>query len=317
MDASAEYLIDVLKQSPDAYSGFANKAGYFIGLKHPAGLGITFSVTGEGTRGVFERATAISSGLCFPGRLMAIGGAEDRDGDCELLRVFARLCGGARARIALITTASGVPGDSFAVYSAAFRRFPVGDVRELRIADREQADGEQCLAQLAWATGVFLTGGDQARLAFLAGSRANRVIRARLAGGALAVGGTSAGATALGPVMILGDGARPDGSSQIGPPRTGPGLDLLPGAIIDMHFSQRRRLHRLIAAAGHHPSHLGIGIDEDTAIVAGPSRFRVLGHGAVVTVDLGPAHTRLRRLHAGDAFGMERRPGYQIEETED
>jgi cyanophycinase len=243
---------------------------------------------------------------------MAIGGAEDRDGDCELLRVFAGLSGGARARIALITTASGAPGDSFAAYSAAFRRLGVHGVRELRMVGREQADGEQTLTELAQATGVFVTGGDQARLGFLVGSRANQLLRARLAGGPLAVAGTSAGATALGSVMILGGGARPGG-----PPRTGPGLGLLPGAVIDMHFTQRRRLPRLVAAAGQYPSHVGIGIDEDTAIVAGAGRFSVVGRGAVVTVDPGAPGARLRRLHAGDAFGLERRAGDQIEETEE
>jgi cyanophycinase len=258
----------------------------------------------------------MGSGLCFPGRLMAIGGAEDRDDGCELLRVFTQLCGGAQARIALITAASGVPGDSFAVYSAAFRRLGVGDVRELLIADREQADGEQFLTRLAGVTGAFLTGGDQGRLRFLAGSRASRLMRARLAGGTLAVGGTSAGATALGPVMILGGGGRAGGLSHVGPPRTGPGLDLLPGAIIDMHFTQRQRIHRLVAAAGQYRSYLGIGIDEDTAIVAEADRFRVLGRGAVVTVDPGPPCARLRWLRAGDVFTVARRPGYQIEETE-
>jgi cyanophycinase len=257
---------------------------------------------GEGTRGGFERATALSAGLSRPGRLMAIGGAEDREGDSELLRVFAGLAGGPRARIALITTASGVPEDSFAAYSAAFRRLGVHDVRELRMAGPEQADGEQTLTGLARATGVFLTGGDQARLRFLVGSRANRLMRERLADGTLAVAGTSAGATALGSVMILSGDGRP-GSL----PRTGPGLGLLPGAIIDMHFAQRHRLPRLVAAVGRYPAHLGIGVDEDTAIVTRTDGFGVLGRGAVATVDLRAPGARLHRLRAGDAFGLERR----------
>jgi cyanophycinase len=233
---------------------------------------------------------------------MAIGGAEDHAGDCELLRVFAGLCGGAHARIALITAASGVPEDSFAAYSAAFRRLGVHDVRELRMAGREQADGEQTLTGLARATGVFLTGGDQARLRFLVGSRANRLMRDRLADGTLAVAGTSAGATALGSLMILRGGARSES-----PPHTGRGLGLLPGAIIDMHFTQRRRLPRLAAAVGRYPAYLGIGIDEDTAIVTRDGGFGVLGRGAVVTVDLRTPDARLRRLRAGGAFGREHR----------
>jgi cyanophycinase len=106
--------------------------------------------------------------------------------------------------------------------------------------------------------------------------------------------------------------------------RTGPGLGLLPAAIIDVHFTQRRRLPRLVAAVTRHPSHLGIGIDEDTAVLVRSGRFDVMGSGGVVAVDMDPASAtepsdefvppgglasgvRLHRLHAGDAFDLERR----------
>jgi cyanophycinase len=261
---------------------------------------------------------------------MAIGGTEDRTSDCELLQVFAELCGGTGARIVLITTASAVPARSFAIYAAAFRRLEICDIRELRLSSREQADGEQGLSVLAQATGVFFTGGDQARLEFLVGSQANLALRRRVAAKTLVVAGTSAGAAALGPVMILGGnvGANDrDGDSRDMADnrlRTGPGLGLLPAAIIDVHFTQRRRLPRLIAAVDRHPSHLGIGIDEDTAVLVRSGRFDVLGCGEVATVDeasvavagppVGPAvpgerapGMRLHRLHKDDAFDLERR----------
>ena len=265
-----------------------------------------------------------------PGCLMVIGGAEDRVGDCGLLRVFAGLCGGTSARIVVVTTASGVPAQSFGTYRAAFRRLGIRDIRELRLGCREQADGEQARTALARATGVFFTGGDQARLGFLVGSDANLSLRGRVADNSLVVAGTSAGATALGPVMILGGDVRasdhdPDsqepGDQEAGDPgpgglRLGPGLGLLPAAIIDVHFSQRRRLPRLVAAVTRYPSHLGIGIDEDTAILVRSGRFDVLGRGGVVTVDTVPAlidsgdgvlGLRLHRLHPDDAFDLDRR----------
>jgi cyanophycinase len=261
---------------------------------------------------------------------MAIGGAEDRTRDCAVLQVFAELCGGTGARIVLITTASGVPARSFALYVAAFRRLGICDIRELRLASHEQADDEQTLTALAQATGVFFTGGDQARLEFLVGSRANLTLRSRVAANSLVVAGTSAGAAALGPVMILGGNVCAndyDGDTQEmanDTLRTGLGLGLLPAAIIDVHFTQRRRLPRLVAAIARHPSHLGIGIDEDTAVLVRSGRFDVLGRGEVVTVNedpvpvagppAGPAvpgerapGTRLHRLHADDAFDLERR----------
>ncbi len=269
-----------------------------------------------------------------PGCLMVIGGAEDRASDRGLLQAFAELCGGAGARIVLITTASGRPAQSFATYLAAFRRLGIGDVRELRLDSHEQANSEQTHRTLAQATGIFFTGGDQARLQFLARSRAILTLRGRVADGSLAIAGTSAGGTALGPVMILGGDVRMGGDDdQDGDDpgdqeaaderlRMGPGLGLLPASVIDVHFTQRERLPRLIAAVRRHPSHLGIGIDEDTAVLVRSGRFDVLGHGEVVTVDAAPAADspaepaaagerapglRLHRLRSGDAFDLERR----------
>ena len=267
-------------------------------------------------------------GKVRPGCLMIIGGAEDRASDCRLLQAFADLCGGAGARIVLITTASGRPAEVFATYLAAFRRLGIIDVRELWLDSHEQANSEGTLATLTQATGVFFTGGDQARLQFLASSDAIRALRGRVADGSLVVAGTSAGATALGPVMILGGDVRghdgvPDGRETADDRlRMGPGLGLLPASVIDVHFTQRGRLPRLVAAVSRHPSHLGIGIDEDTAVLVRSGRFEVLGRGGVVTVDAGPVAdpleepaasgelvpgVRLHRLRADDAFDLERR----------
>lgn len=236
---------------------------------------------------------------------MVIGGAEDRTGDCALLRVFAECSGGTGARIALITTASGAPDALFAEYSAAFRRHGVPDVCELRLSSRDQCDGERTLTALARATGVFFTGGDQSRLGPLAGSRANLVLRDRLAAGTLVVAGTSAGATALGQEMILGD----DDDDDADRPRTGPGLSLLPEVVVDMHFTQRRRLPRLITAVCQRPSLLGIGIDEGTAILVRRGRFEVLGNGTVTTVEAQGKRpdVRVRVSRAGGSFDLERR----------
>lgn len=271
-----------------------------------------------------KMVTSASSSQPLPGCVMVIGGAEDRASECWLLQAFADLCGGTGARIVLITTASGIPAESFATYLAAFRRLGITDVRELRLASHEQANSEQTLATLARATGIFFTGGDQARLQFLVSSRANLTLRGRVADNSLVVAGTSAGATALGPVMILGGNVRGSDDREVADDRlrTGPGLGLLPASVIDVHFTQRSRLPRLVAAVARHPSHLGIGVDEDTAVLVRSSRFHVLGRGGVVTVDAVSAADpsdepaapgervpgmRLHRLRANDAFDLEHR----------
>src|SRR4051812_20145517 len=65
-----------------------------------------------------------------------------------------------------------------------------------------------------------------------------------------------------------------------------PGLGLLKGVVVDSHFAERGRLGRLLGAVAQNPHNLGLGIDENTAIVVeGEQRFRVIGSGAVYVID--------------------------------
>lgn len=224
-----------------------------------------------------------------PGRMLIIGGAEDKGCDAgigtgigsPILERFAGLCGGGKARIVLITTATGQPDRVLADYQRAFRGLGVRHVRELPISGRADADGPAAAKALDDATGVFLSGGDQSRLRTLVGSRLADRLRTRLADG-LVVAGTSAGATALGQTMILG-GDRSDVSTAA--VRTGPGLGLMPRLLIDMHFGERGRLPRLLSAVALDPDRLGVGIDENTAISADSTTFEVLGSGVVSVID--------------------------------
>jgi cyanophycinase len=198
-----------------------------------------------------------------------------------VLERFVALAGGERARITLVTTATGVPDEVHAEYERVFAKLGVQQTTELRLRGRADADSEHTEAVLTASTGVFFSGGDQSRIRALVGSRANEVLRQRLSAG-LVVAGTSAGATALGRTMILG-GDRPGVSAAT--VRTGPGLGLLAGVLIDMHFGERGRLPRLLSAVALEPDHIGIGIDENTAVDVNGDRFEVLGTGVATVVD--------------------------------
>jgi cyanophycinase len=253
------------------------------------------------------------------GSLLAIGGAERRHRRGGILKTFVDLAGGGRARILLSTTATELPDAALASYLSLLGELGAASVRELRIVRPADADDERNLRALRQATGVLFSGGDQSRFGVLVRSRAHELLRARLHQDALVVAGTSAGATALGSTMVLGPGG--PGPSR---PRTGPGLGLVPDTIIDMHFTERRRLSRLVGAVCAHPGALGIGIDEDTAILLRDRHFEVLGAGAVTVVDAEPASVvppaepdgpttvldmHLHVLGAGCAFDLElRRP---------
>lgn len=216
-----------------------------------------------------------------PGRLLIIGGAEDRCCGAGLLERFVQLCGGEHARIVLVTTATDAPEQVHADYERVFRKLGVDHTSELRLRGRGDADGDDAVQLLAGATGVFFSGGDQSRLRTLVGSRTNEILRERLADG-LVVAGTSAGATAMGRTMILG-GTGPEVSAAA--VRTGPGLGLVPKALIDMHFGERGRLPRLLSAVALDPEHLGIGLDENTGVLVGGGGFEVIGTGVATVVD--------------------------------
>ncbi len=220
------------------------------------------------------------------GYVIPIGGAEERTGSMRVLRRFVRLCGGRRARIVIIPTASSLP-DTGERYIDIFNKIGVSEAVSLPIAERADADRAEYIEQLDNATGIFMTGGNQLRLSTILGGTlvAQKVRRLNAAG--IHIAGTSAGAAIMPEHMIAG------GSMGLSPQADGvnlaPGLGLTNAIIIDQHFSQRDRLGRLLTAVSYNPFMMGVGIDEDTAIFIGPDQvFEVEGSGSVTIID--PEH---------------------------
>jgi cyanophycinase len=257
------------------------------------------------------------------GRLLVIGGAENRTCGTGPLEEFVALAGAHDSRIVVVTTATEMPEEVAAEYTRVFRRLGVSSVTELRLPHRAVADSEASLSVLREATGVLFSGGDQSRIRGLVGSKANTLLRRRLSGDGLVIAGTSAGATAMGRWMILGGDGHEVAASAV---RIGPGLGLLDNVLIDMHFAERGRLPRLLSGIALDTRRLGVGIDEDTAIVVRDGRFEVIGSGVVTVVDADQAtvgyaecdddpmalfQVRLHLLPAGCWFDMrQRRPWF-------
>ncbi|WP_035018131.1 cyanophycinase [Caulobacter sp. UNC358MFTsu5.1] len=215
------------------------------------------------------------------GPLIIIGGHEDKEGDKVILKAVAeRLKGG---RLVLATVASHAPEGYFETYQKAFAPLGVTDLVELYVDDRAEAHDPGKLALLDGAAGVFFSGGDQLRISSQIG---DTPIEARIreiwkAGGVLA--GTSAGASVMSDTMMV-RGASSE-THRIGDLQMAPGLGLVRDAIIDQHFAERGRIGRLLGAVAQSPRVLGVGIDEDTAIVLQGDDFKVIGSGAVYVVD--------------------------------
>jgi cyanophycinase len=218
-------------------------------------------------------------------RLLIIGGAERRS--TAILARFVALAGGPAADIVVIAAASRDPARLETEYVSAFTGLGAGTVRALRVTTRAEAGDPAATAALSTATGVFFTGGDQRRItSVLGGTALDTLLQARVAGGELVLAGTSAGAAMMSGTMIVGGDEPGVTTTSV---RTGPGLEFLPGVLIDMHFAERGRLNRLLSAVALYPHELGLGIDEDTAILAEGDRFEVLGSGSVTVVDAGSA----------------------------
>jgi cyanophycinase len=254
------------------------------------------------------------------GQLIAIGGHEDKEGERKILRRVAEIVGDRPLVIA--TVASHQPEGYFEAYQKAFEGLGVGELRELYVEGREETSSRDKLALFDGAGGVFFTGGDQLRISSQIG---DTPIEARLrevfARGGL-IAGTSAGASMMSDTMLVGGTSGE--SYRIGDLHMAPGLGLVPDCIIDQHFAERGRIGRLLGAVAHNPRVLGIGIDEDTAIVVTGRSFEVIGRGAIYVVDgEGVTHSniaearaesalsmydvRLHVLSAGDTFDLERR----------
>jgi cyanophycinase len=256
------------------------------------------------------------------GSVIIIGGAEDKVRDRVILSRFVTLAGGQDATIVVISTASSLGAEAAQRYRAVFGELGVRNVRPLHAMTRPQANDETSALAVRDATGIFLTGGNQLRLAStIGGTRLADAIIERFRHGAV-VAGTSAGASAMSSHMIAfgASGATPKNRMA----QIAVGLGLLPGVIVDQHFQQRNRLGRLLSLIAQNPSLLGLGVDEDTAGVVGPDHvLEVIGRGSITVVDGAGSETDaweikghrplmisgvvLHSLPAGYRFDLERR----------
>jgi cyanophycinase len=219
------------------------------------------------------------------GHLLVIGGAEDKYNERRILKKFLELAGGEKAEVLIVPVASDFPEFAADVYTQAFRNLGVANPRVLRATSRQdvvQADVEKLVDGL---TGVFITGGDQMRLvSLLGGTKFADRLRKMVRSTDLVLAGTSAGAAAMSTSMIVR--GEPSSHPHKNAVKLSPGLGFLKNIIIDQHFTERGRISRLITAVSYNPYNLGIGIDENTAIILDDKGvLEVFGAGSATIVD--------------------------------
>ncbi|MFC1575407.1 cyanophycinase [Gemmatimonadota bacterium] len=219
------------------------------------------------------------------GKLLLIGGNEDKTGEMEILRALSAEAGGAAGRIEVITTASSEPEKVWGAYERAFKEIGVAYAEPMHIRTRAEAEAPELLERIAKSTAVFFSGGDQLRLTSILGAtpvlealRHHFFVDKRL------VAGTSAGAAALTSTIIY-DGESPEALRKGAVMMTG-GIALISNAVVDTHFMTRGRIGRLIQVVAGNPRLVGIGLGEDTGVLfTGGRQFKVVGSGLVLVVD--------------------------------
>jgi cyanophycinase len=237
------------------------------------------------------------------GRLFAVGGGDIKQGDAPLLKEFVKLARGARARVVVMTVATDEPAAAAGEYTAAFKGLGVDGGDSVAVSPPPDALRPEALEAIEHATGLFFTGGDQLHItSMIGGTEMQALIHRRYERG-LVIGGTSAGAAMMSNSMIVGGGG--EDNPRVGAVRIGPGMDLLIGAMIDTHFSQRGRFGRLLTAVAHYPQDLGIGLDEKTAMMVNRNEFEVVGEGAVTVIDGGAmTYTSLPYAEEGEGLSL-------------
>jgi cyanophycinase len=234
------------------------------------------------------------------GKLIAIGGAEDKGTDLEtgefhrsnlnffelgILRRVVEEAGGTSAKIEIITTASTIPYEVGDNYLNAFGKIGCMNTDVMHIRNRQDTQNEEFLQRIRTCDAVMFTGGNQLRLSVTdGGTDFLSIMKQRYLEENFLIAGTSAGAMAMSQTMIYeGNATRAHLKGEV---KMTSGLGFIGSVIIDSHFEKRGRFGRLAQAIATNPSCIGIGLGEDTGmLITDGNKMEAIGSGLVVIVD--------------------------------
>src|SRR6218665_1693309 len=256
------------------------------------------------------------------GKLIAVGGAEDKGTDLEkgeihrsnlnffelgILRRIVEEIGGPSSRIEIITTASMIPTEVGNHYMDAFGKMSCTNVDLMHIRNRQDAARPDFIERIRRCDGIMFSGGNQLRLSSIfGGTEILRVMLDRYAEENFTIAGTSAGAMAMSNTMIYeGNAMRAHLKGEV---KMTTGLGFIDDVIIDSHFEKRGRFGRLAQAVATNPQAIGIGLGEDTGmlITEGGNKMEAIGSGLVVIVDgFDIRHCNIADIPDGNPINIE------------
>ena len=256
------------------------------------------------------------------GKLVSVGGAEDKGTDLEegfvqrnrlnffelgILKRIVNEVGGTDKQIEVITTASSIPEEVGQNYLDAFGKIGCTNIGIMDIRKREDVQKPEYIERIRKADGVMFSGGDQLRLtSIFGGTEIYQILHDRyLEEENFVIAGTSAGAMAMSNTMIYQ--GKSDLAHLKGEVKLTTGLAFIGNVIIDSHFDKRGRFNRLAQAVASNPQCTGIGLGEDTGVVITEgNQLEVVGSGAVVIVDgRDILHTNITDVGLGEPIAVE------------
>lgn len=256
------------------------------------------------------------------GKLIAIGGAEDKGTNLEtgeifrnnlnffelgILRRVVQEAGGPAARIEVITTASMIPYEVGENYLDAFGKIGCTNIGLMHIRTRQDAMNNEFIERIRHCDAVMFSGGNQLRLSATdGGTQFLSLLKKRYnEEKGFVIAGTSAGAMAMSNTMIYeGNATRAHLKGEV---KITTGLGFLNTVIIDSHFEKRGRFGRLAQAVAANPGCIGIGLGEDTGmLITEGNKMEAIGSGLVVIVDGHDIlHSNIADIPDGNPISLE------------
>jgi cyanophycinase len=256
------------------------------------------------------------------GKLVAIGGAEDKGTDLEtgeihrnnlnffglgILKRIVEETGGIDSHIEVVTTASMIPHEVGDNYLDAFGKIGCTKVGLMHIRNRADAANEEYLTRIQNCKAVMFSGGNQMRLtSTFGGTKFLEIVMNRFQNESnFLVAGTSAGAMAMSNTMIYeGNASRAHLKGEV---KITTGLAFMDGVIFDSHFEKRGRFGRLAQAIAANPSCIGIGLGEDTGmLIIDGNEMEAIGSGLVMILDGHDIiHCNIADIPDGNPISME------------
>ncbi len=227
------------------------------------------------------------------GKLLIIGGAEskgsdnkkfDDSSDTILARFLEECKNKKKSRIEIVTSATTLPEEVGNDYVKAFKKLGAENTGVMMIEHRDEAEAPANLDRLTKADAVFFPGGTQLRItSIIGGTKFYDLLHERLQKDEFMYAGTSAGAAAASESMIVNGNS--DNAAYKGEVTTTTGLRFISNIIFDTHFVARGRIGRLFEIVVTNPNVLGVGLDENTALLIHQNKMEAVGPGMCIILD--------------------------------